>query len=592
MTFEEVLSEMRENIQISLDELSSTRSSPSSKTKALKELEKQLAWASFGNQSDAQDAFQALQYTFECNIPSHLLPWLTLSTFRLEGLTSKSLSQDEREAEMDQLMSQLNLSLSLIQGVVLNHESSKRYLGRRPSLEILLDLLLASRHVPCQPDGEAKASNGVPHITSTIIDTLLCILVDETTSLRAFEEVNGVQAVVKILKRAGTPREVRMKCLEFLYFYLLDETPSDASEKVSITALLQSTSPPSTAPATPIRPSHKPYFSGTPLRPMSRYGSSTFSFVSESSNSSSNNSRPPSDSKSSAKSLRSVSGGSTRSFSSTSSNASSSSSTSTTPSSVGGDSPVKESPSPEIPSKVPRTPARVFSPPPTSGLEPLVSLVTKTTPRSPVKPTSQRLITPPSQTLLTMSNATSSVERSERVKSSIFQPAQSRPLSMLQKEVDYVPMSPKKVLVVGVGKPPIGNSGGEGAERVVSPLGSDREKRRLHRKSLSTSSSSALAPRKKLDSERFPAVPLTPKRTTGSMPNKEGSLESILHQEIKEKLEKAKGREGGDKHDKENVGGSGQWKTTEEKKELLGTMLGNVDALVEGVRKAGIFGLA
>ena len=32
-------------------------------------------------------------------------------------------------------------------------------------------------------------------------------------------------------------------------------------------------------------------------------------------------------------------------------------------------------------------------------------------------------------------------------------------------------------------------------------------------------------------------------------------------------------------------------RTTEEKKELLGTMLGNVDALVEGVRKAGIWGL-
>ena len=32
-------------------------------------------------------------------------------------------------------------------------------------------------------------------------------------------------------------------------------------------------------------------------------------------------------------------------------------------------------------------------------------------------------------------------------------------------------------------------------------------------------------------------------------------------------------------------------RTTEEKKKLLGTMLGNVDALVEGVRKAGIWGL-
>ena len=38
-------------------------------------------------------------------------------------------------------------------------------------------------------------------------------------------------------------------------------------------------------------------------------------------------------------------------------------------------------------------------------------------------------------------------------------------------------------------------------------------------------------------------------------------------------------------NDRENV------RSTEEKKKLLGTMLGNVDALVESVRKAGIWGL-
>lgn len=38
-------------------------------------------------------------------------------------------------------------------------------------------------------------------------------------------------------------------------------------------------------------------------------------------------------------------------------------------------------------------------------------------------------------------------------------------------------------------------------------------------------------------------------------------------------------------------GPSSMIKTTEEKKELLGSMLGNVDALVEGVKKAGIWGL-
>lgn len=39
------------------------------------------------------------------------------------------------------------------------------------------------------------------------------------------------------------------------------------------------------------------------------------------------------------------------------------------------------------------------------------------------------------------------------------------------------------------------------------------------------------------------------------------------------------------------VRGSSVVKSTEEKKELLGSMLGNVDALVEGVKKAGIWGL-
>jgi hypothetical protein len=36
---------------------------------------------------------------------------------------------------------------------------------------------------------------------------------------------------------------------------------------------------------------------------------------------------------------------------------------------------------------------------------------------------------------------------------------------------------------------------------------------------------------------------------------------------------------------------SGGGRTTEEKKKILGTMLGNVDALVESVTKAGIWGL-
>ena len=43
---------------------------------------------------------------------------------------------------MDELSSQLNLSLSLLQGIALNHESSKEFLGRKCSLEANLFVLL------------------------------------------------------------------------------------------------------------------------------------------------------------------------------------------------------------------------------------------------------------------------------------------------------------------------------------------------------------------------------------------------------------------------------------------------------------------
>lgn len=59
------------------------------------------------------------------------------------------------------------------------------------------------------PNSAPPGPGVVVHLSSVVLDTVLCILVDSSPALRAFEESKGVQAVVKILKRAGTPREVR-----------------------------------------------------------------------------------------------------------------------------------------------------------------------------------------------------------------------------------------------------------------------------------------------------------------------------------------------------------------------------------------------
>ncbi|RDB19978.1 Cell division control protein 14 [Hypsizygus marmoreus] len=313
---DEPLLRMKESLQDALDDLSSPRSSSESKSKALQTIERHLAQACLSKESPENlDNFTALQYTFECNVPSRLLAWIAQSTSTLETLTNKGAMDHEREAQASKLSSQLSLSLSLIQGVVLNHPASKTYLGRKYALE-------ATRPSTATP----------PPLSSMVLDTLLCILVDSPTALRAFEDASGIQAIVKILKRAGTPREVRMKCLEFLYFYLLDETSATDGLGPDVVP-----TPPPTAPATPIRPT-KPYFSSKPLRPSSRYGSSEFSFPAGSSLSGTS---------------RSTSGSSANSFSSTSSIAS----VSTAPTSTSS-SPSKPSsmPQPKTPpnSKVPQ----------------------------------------------------------------------------------------------------------------------------------------------------------------------------------------------------------------------------------------------
>lgn len=99
------------------------------------------------------------------------------------------------------------------------HTSSKEYLGRGTSLEVLIDLLLASRHLSAMPPTHVPNRSELPSkikvhvselpLSTVVLDTLICVLVDSSVALREFEERKGIQAVVKLLKRAGTPREVR-----------------------------------------------------------------------------------------------------------------------------------------------------------------------------------------------------------------------------------------------------------------------------------------------------------------------------------------------------------------------------------------------
>jgi hypothetical protein len=48
-----------------------------------------------------------------------------------------------------------------------------------------------------------------PELALGVIDTLLCVLVDSPKAIRTFEKLDGVEAIVKVLKKAEGLRDVR-----------------------------------------------------------------------------------------------------------------------------------------------------------------------------------------------------------------------------------------------------------------------------------------------------------------------------------------------------------------------------------------------
>ncbi len=58
---------------------------------------------------------------------------------------------------------------------------------------------------------------------------------------RTFENLDGLLTITSLFKCRETTREVKLKLVEFLYFYLMPETPSipSANSTVSVPAMLQ-----------------------------------------------------------------------------------------------------------------------------------------------------------------------------------------------------------------------------------------------------------------------------------------------------------------------------------------------------------------
>ena len=100
-------------------------------------------------------------------------------------------------------------TLDLLQGALLIHPPSRSLFAREIYMNLLLDLL---------------DPTSCPAIQSSTVLVLVTALLERPKNIRCFERVDGLLAITSLFKNGSTGREVKMRVVEFFYFYLMPET--------------------------------------------------------------------------------------------------------------------------------------------------------------------------------------------------------------------------------------------------------------------------------------------------------------------------------------------------------------------------------
>ncbi|WVO19543.1 uncharacterized protein IAS62_000831 [Cryptococcus decagattii] len=203
-----------------LDDLKSLRSSSRRRMAALKAVEKFLVEACVGLQFDALEKFLSF------NPYEALVSLLTRHTSTLSHRSSHIPLPADDEMALS-LIPELTLVVGILQGLCLMSRRCKEFVGEGWVMEVFIDLLLLLRTQP--PSHESDRP-----ISYNVLELLFCVLVDSPENARRFEKLSGLEAVVRVLKGSSVGKDVRMKCIEFLYFYLLPEQQDSNTDERNV----------------------------------------------------------------------------------------------------------------------------------------------------------------------------------------------------------------------------------------------------------------------------------------------------------------------------------------------------------------------
>lgn len=115
-------------------------------------------------------------------------------------------------------------ALDILQGILLLHPPSRSLFHREIYMNLLLDLL---------------DSMNPPKVQSQALLVLVTALLDCPQNTRTFEAIDGLLTVTSLFKSRSTSKEVKMRTLEFLYFYLMPESANMSATNAPNTAIVQ-----------------------------------------------------------------------------------------------------------------------------------------------------------------------------------------------------------------------------------------------------------------------------------------------------------------------------------------------------------------